>query len=273
MRAGLCLGLTSAADQHGLLVCGIVALLTVARRPRDAFSFAMGALAIVAIVFGGVWAMGGRHLWQSLVGVHLHHLRIGQGVGSQFWDKFTRWIYEHVYLIVGAGLAVVLLGARRAEAMIGEPRPTSSRIVRVLLLVVGAHIAVVAAMTEADRVAWNQNVLQEVEPFAAKKGRLCLLVSKAIVVPSREPLVECVVCQHGGLDGIPTVAGGLTDITHGKAPFHGLVSLALNGRVWADVEMRPDGRREIARIVPNFGKNEVDQDRSLWGVQERVRVG
>jgi hypothetical protein len=76
-------------------------------------------------------------------------LRIGQGVGAQFWDKFTRWMYEHVYLFVGAGLAVFLLGARRAEPMIGELRPTSSRIVRVLLLVVGAHIAVVAAMTEA----------------------------------------------------------------------------------------------------------------------------
>ena len=99
------------------------------------------------------------------------------------------------------------------------------------------------------------------------------MVSKVIVVPSREPLVECVVCQHGGLDGIPTIAGGLTDITHGRLSFHGLVSLALNGRVWADVEMRSDGRREIARIVPNFGKNEVDQDRSLWGVYTRTRVG
>jgi hypothetical protein len=71
LRAGLCLGLTLAADQHGLAVCGIAALLTVARRPRDAFSFPMGALVIVAIVFGSVWAMGGRHLWHSLVGVHL----------------------------------------------------------------------------------------------------------------------------------------------------------------------------------------------------------
>src|SRR4029077_17032669 len=35
-RDGLLLGLTLAADQHGLVVGGIVALVTVARRPRDA---------------------------------------------------------------------------------------------------------------------------------------------------------------------------------------------------------------------------------------------
>jgi hypothetical protein len=149
LRAGLFFGLSLAADQHGLVVCGIVALLTVVRRPRDAFPFAMGALIICAIVFGGVWAMGGRHLWESLVGIHLHHLRVGQGVGAQFWEKFTPWHYEHGYLFVGAGLAIVLLGLRRAEVGSGDPRPPSSRVVRVLLLVVGAHIAVVLAMAEA----------------------------------------------------------------------------------------------------------------------------
>jgi hypothetical protein len=149
LRAGLCLGLTLAADQHGLVVCGIVALLTAIRRPRDVFPFAMGAVIIGTIVFGGVWAMGGRHLWQSLVGIHLHHLRIGQGVSAQFWAKLTPWLYEHGYLFAGAGLALALLGARHTEAAIGDPRPTPSRVVRVLSLVTVAHIAVVMAMTEA----------------------------------------------------------------------------------------------------------------------------
>jgi hypothetical protein len=146
-RAGLFFGLSLASDQHGLVVCGIVALLTVARRPRDAFTFFTGALIISAIVFGGVWAMGGRHLWRSLVEIHLFHLRVGQGGSAAFWELFTPWLYEHVYLFVGAGLAIILLGARRTEA--GSVDRKVSRGVRVILLLVGSHVAVVVAMTEA----------------------------------------------------------------------------------------------------------------------------
>lgn len=146
-RAGLLLGLTLAADQHGLVLGGIVALLTVARRPRDALPFALGALGVCAIVFGGVWAMGGRHLWGSLVAIHLFHFRVGQGVASQFWDDFTPWIYEHVYLFVGAGLAAVLLARGRKQTASQGPSRPASRDVRVLLLVVAAHIAVVLAMS------------------------------------------------------------------------------------------------------------------------------
>jgi len=137
--AGLFFGLTVAADQHGLVVCGVVAALTIARRRRDAVPFAGGAAIIPALVFGGVWIAGGRHLWRSLVGIHLFHLRLGEGVGGQFWSSFTPWLYEHVYLLVGAGLAVALLGVKRAEA----------RVVRVLLLVMAAHVAVVLAMKES----------------------------------------------------------------------------------------------------------------------------
>ncbi len=147
-RAGLFLGLSLAADQHGLVVGGIVALLTVARRPRDALPFALGALGVCAIVFGGVWAMGGRHLWGSLIGIHIFHFRVGQGVASQFWDDFTPWIYEHVYLFVGAGLAAVLLARGRKQVPSGD-QPQSSRDVRVLFLVVAAHIAVVLALSGA----------------------------------------------------------------------------------------------------------------------------
>ncbi|HMF43622.1 MAG TPA: hypothetical protein VKQ32_23270 [Polyangia bacterium] len=136
LLAGLCFGLTVAADQHGLVVCGVVAALTVARRPRDAGPFAAGAFIIPAVVFGGVWIAGGRHLWRSLVGIHLFHLRLGQGVAGQFWSSFTPWLYEHLYLLAGAGLAVALL------------RP-SSRVVRVLLLVIGVHVAVVLLMKES----------------------------------------------------------------------------------------------------------------------------
>ena len=147
LRGGICCGLTLATDQHGLAVCGIVAVLTIVRRPRDAFAFIVGALSVTAIVFGGVWAMGGRHLWRNLVEIHLFHLRIGQGSGAQFWERMTPWLYEHGYLFMGAGLAIVLLGAKRTDAGSGDAR--ASRGVRVLLLVVAAHIAVVLAMTEA----------------------------------------------------------------------------------------------------------------------------
>jgi hypothetical protein len=147
--AGLFLGLTLAADQHGLVVCGMVAALTVARRPRDAFPFVGGAFIIPAIVFGGVWISGGRHLWRSLVGIHLFHLRVGEGVGGQFWSSFTPWLYEHVYLLVGAGLAVALLGRKRADASGEPPDRPSSGIVRVLLLVMSAHVSVVLIMKES----------------------------------------------------------------------------------------------------------------------------
>jgi hypothetical protein len=148
-RSGLFLGLTLAADQHGLVVCGVVSLLTLVRRPRDLVPFAAGTLIVVAIVFGGVWAMGGQNLWGSLVGVHLHHFRIGEGVSSEFWDKFRPWLYEHGYLFVGAGLAFVLLRAKRKPAEIAGPIPPSSQVVRMLLLMVGAHLAVVLVMTES----------------------------------------------------------------------------------------------------------------------------
>jgi hypothetical protein len=148
-RAGLLLGLTLAADQHGLVVGGIVAVLTVARRPRDALPFVVGALFVCSIVFGGVWAMGGRHLWASLVGIHLFHFRVGQGVASQFWDDFWPWIYEHVYLFAGAGLAAGLLARGRAHAASEGSSLPASRDVRVLLLVVAAHVAVVLALSGA----------------------------------------------------------------------------------------------------------------------------
>lgn len=147
--AGLFFGLTLAADQHGLAVCGVVAALTVARRPRDAVPFALGALIIPVIVFGGVLIMGGRHLWRSLVGIHLFHLRLGEGVGGQFWSSFTPWLYEHLYLLVGAALAFALLGRRRAAASGADDGRPSSRVVRVLLLMVGAHVAIVLAMKQS----------------------------------------------------------------------------------------------------------------------------
>ena len=149
-RAGLCFGLSLAADQHGLAVCGIVALLTLARRPRDAVRLALSAFIVCGIVFGGVWALGSRHLWKSLVGIHLFHLSFGQGGSAQFWELFTPWLYEHGYLFAGAVLAIGLLAVHRTQAMSAEdPRPPSSRVVRLLLLVVGGHIAVVLTMADA----------------------------------------------------------------------------------------------------------------------------
>jgi hypothetical protein len=148
-RAGLFLGLSLAADQHGLVVAGLVTVLTVARRSRDAFSLALGALIVCAIVFGSVLATGGRHLWGSLIGVHLFHFRVGQGISAQFWDEFTPWIYEHLYLFVGAGLAGALLARGGPPVASGAPRSPSPRDVRVLLAVVAVHIAVVLGLSGA----------------------------------------------------------------------------------------------------------------------------
>jgi hypothetical protein len=54
-----------------------------------------------------------------------------------------------VYLLVGAGLAVALLGIRRANATGGNTGQPSSGVVRVLLLVLSAHVAIVLAMKES----------------------------------------------------------------------------------------------------------------------------
>ncbi len=168
-RAGLFFGLSMAADQHGLVVCSVAALLTIVRHPRDVLPFALGAIGIGAIIFGGVWVAGGRHLWDNLIGIHLFHLRIGQGVSAQFWQKFTPWICEHIYLFVGAGLAAVFQGPKSvseesgAGQMVlggteagnslraggGETRPSSTSVVRLLLFAAGMHLMVVLAMSES----------------------------------------------------------------------------------------------------------------------------
>jgi hypothetical protein len=150
-RAGLCLGLSLAADQHGLAVCAIVGFLTLVRRPRDAIRFVLGTLIVFVIVFGGVWLMGSRHLWKSLVEIHLFHLRLGQS-GNEFWEQFTPWLYEHGYLFAGAVVAIGALGFRRigTAAVNDSSRAPRSRIVRILALAVAGHIAVVLAMTDAS---------------------------------------------------------------------------------------------------------------------------
>lgn len=146
--AGLFFGLTVVTDQHGLVVCAIAALFTFARSRRDGLRFAMTTLLVSTTIFGSIWLIGGRHLWASLVGVHLHHLRLGQGVGAQFWQRFIPWIYEHGYLFVGAGLAMLLERSRRTQAMGGDSTAPAHN-VRVLLLAVGAHVAVALSLSEA----------------------------------------------------------------------------------------------------------------------------
>jgi hypothetical protein len=149
LRSGVFFGLTLAAGQHGLVIGGIVAVLTLIRRPSDGARFALGASIVTGIVFGGLWAMGSLHVWQSLFGHHLYHLGSSQAGNAQLWEKLTPWLYEHIYLFVGAGLAFAFLGAKRRKHEEVGPGPPSSVVVRVLLLVLGAHVAVVLAMTDS----------------------------------------------------------------------------------------------------------------------------
>ena len=149
LRSGLFCGLTLATDQHGLVVCLVVAVLTVVRRPHDGVRFAVGALIVSGLAFAVVWALGGRHVWESLFGIHLFHFRDSQGSDTQFWEKFTPWLYEHSYLLVGSGVALALVGFKRRESADERAPGAASRTVRILLLAVGAHVAVVLAMSEA----------------------------------------------------------------------------------------------------------------------------
>jgi hypothetical protein len=148
-RAGIFFGLSLATDQHAMVICGVAGLATLVRRRRDGLIFALGAFGVSAIVFGGVWALGGRHMWRSLVGIHLFHLQPGEGISSHFWELLKPWLYEHVYLFAGAALAIVQLGIRRTEPKDEHSLPPLSWQLRVLLLAIGAHVAVVLAMTEA----------------------------------------------------------------------------------------------------------------------------
>ncbi len=147
--AGLLVGLSAAADQHGLAIGGMVGLLTVIRRPRDASRFVVGLLAVTVPVFGGALALGGRDLWKDLVAVHLLHFRLGQGANVQLWELLTPWLYEHIYLLLGIALAAGLLAFKRSQNDAAAMRPAPSTTVRVLLLIAGAHVLVVLAMAEA----------------------------------------------------------------------------------------------------------------------------
>jgi hypothetical protein len=148
-RAGIFFGLSLASDQHALVICAAAGVATLVRRRRDGLSFALGALGVSVIVFGGVWALGGRHLWRSLVGIHLFHVHLGAGANAHFWELLKPWLYEHCYLLAGSALAVVVIGIRHTEPKAGALHPPLWWEVRVLLLAIGTHVAVVLAMTEA----------------------------------------------------------------------------------------------------------------------------
>ncbi len=148
-RAGLLVGLTAAVDQHGLAVAGVVAVLTIVRRPRDTYRFALGVVAVIVPVFGGAMALGGRHLWRDLVGLHLYHLSAAQGANAQLWESLGPWLYEHVYLLAGVALAAGFLGRTRPKEEDSTSVSASPTVVRVLFLVVGVHVAVVLAMSDA----------------------------------------------------------------------------------------------------------------------------
>jgi hypothetical protein len=93
--------------------------------------------------------LGGRHLWKDLVELHLYHFGTAQGASAQLWENLHLWLYQHVYLLIGAALAVSLLAYNRTEA--GGPTGPAprSRVVRVLSLVAAAHVVVVLAMGDA----------------------------------------------------------------------------------------------------------------------------
>jgi hypothetical protein len=143
--AGLLFGLTLATDQHGIVICGVVALSTALRRPRDGGRFIAGAAIPPLIVFGTAWALGGRHMWSSLLGNHLYHFTGGQSGTGSLWQTLLPWLCEHAYLIFGAALAVAICGPRRRSGAADTERET----VRLLCLVIVAHVVVVVSMTEA----------------------------------------------------------------------------------------------------------------------------
>ncbi len=145
LRAGMLSGLSLGAGQHGAAICLTAAVLVFAHQPRKSLWFLLGAVPIVAIVFGGVWFAGGTHLWQSLIGHHLYHLRGPRGGDEVFWELARPWFFEHAYIIVPAALAtIVRLSADAVGGSVAGLRP-----VRVLLSAVAVHIAVVLAIAGA----------------------------------------------------------------------------------------------------------------------------
>jgi hypothetical protein len=147
--AGLSFGLSLAAGQHGVVICAVAAVITIRRRWRDGLSFASGAVIVSGVIFGAARALGGQHIWEDLVRHHLYHLSFERSNGAQFWEVARPWLYEHGYLFIGVALAIVFLRTRRTEGENDVPGQSSATSLRTLLIVTGAHLAAVLAISGA----------------------------------------------------------------------------------------------------------------------------
>ena len=145
--AGLACGLALGAGQHGVVICGVAGTWMTVRRWRDGVWFALGALLVSVAIFGGAWALGGRSLWESLVGHHLYHLK-GHAMGNHaIWILLTPWLYEHTPLILCALAAMVVPSVTQRKDNDTEPKLSSQWIVGLPLISVTAHMAVTLSMS------------------------------------------------------------------------------------------------------------------------------
>ena len=143
--AGLACGLALGAGQHGVVICGVAGTWMTVRRWRDGVWFTLGALLVSVAIFGGAWALGGRSLWESLVGHHLYHLK-GHG-NHAIWILLTPWLYEHTPLILCALAAMGVPSVTQRKENHIEPKLSSQWIVGLPLIAVTAHMAVTLSMS------------------------------------------------------------------------------------------------------------------------------
>jgi len=140
--AGLACGGALGAGQHAVVICGVAGAGLTTRRWRDGVWFVLGTLLATIVIFGGAWGLGGRNLWDNLVGRHLYHFKGNSPGNSEIWALFVPWLYEHMPLLLFCLAALTV--PRKVKAIDSNPSPRWT--VGFLLIAVAAHVAVTLSM-------------------------------------------------------------------------------------------------------------------------------
>jgi hypothetical protein len=147
LLAGLACGFALGAGQHGIVICAVAGMWLTVRRWCDGVWFALGTLLVGVVIFGGAWSLGGRNLWESLVGHHLYHLSGKHSGETDISIYFPPWFFEHVPLILCSLAAMALPMARPSQVKDGQTSTSSRWTVGLLLIVIAAHFTVTLSMS------------------------------------------------------------------------------------------------------------------------------
>ena len=137
--SGIAAGIALACGQHVAVLAGLAPLLFLWRGGwaawRDVLRYALSALAVLVVVFGSAFFLGGEALFHDLVGKHLYHVTQSKtSSGLDWWIALFAWDDLWLYALVGFG------------AFATRPRGQKDN-ARALFVLAGAHLAVVMWMS------------------------------------------------------------------------------------------------------------------------------